>query len=112
MAIIVTVAGIHAADSQSFREPTLYYFAYGLDISRKQMRQMCPDAKPASTALLPHYKLVFIGWDRKWRSGTANIQYNRGSRVMGVIYDVSERDLRRRSGGGSDLPQEGPAGGA
>ncbi len=72
----------------------MYYFAYGLDISKKQMRQMCPDAKPVSTALLPHYKLVFIGWDRKWRGGTANIQYNRGARVMGAVYDVSERDLR------------------
>ncbi len=70
------------------------YFAYGIDISKKYMSRVCPDSRPVSTALLPHYRLVFVGFDRKWHSGLASIVYRKGSRVMGALYEVTERDLR------------------
>ena len=73
----------------------MYYFAYAANLNRKQMRERCPESKPMFLATLPNYKLVFAGWSRQWRGGTATIQLVRGERVRGAVYEVSERDLRR-----------------
>ena len=73
----------------------MYYFAYGFNLSKKQMRESCPDSKPLFLARLPNYKLVFAGWSRKWRGGVATIKRLSGERVPGAVYDVSEPSLRR-----------------
>jgi len=73
----------------------MYYFAYASNLNRKQMRERCPDSKPVFVATLPNYKLVFAGWSRQWRGGKASIQRFRGEKVMGAVYEVSERDLCR-----------------
>ncbi|MFC2034729.1 gamma-glutamylcyclotransferase family protein [Chloroflexota bacterium] len=73
----------------------MYYFAYNSNLDRKQMLERCPDSEPKFTATLPKYKLVFIGWSRQWRGGVANIRLSGGGKVLGAIYEVSDRDLRR-----------------
>ena len=73
----------------------VYYFAYGSNLSKKQMKECCPDSKPVSIVTLHHYKLVFVGWSRKWRGGVASIKPFRGEKVIGAIYEISEDDLRR-----------------
>lgn len=73
----------------------MYYFAYGSNLNRKQMLERCPDSKPQFTATLPNYKLVFVGWSRKWRGGVASIRPFRGEKVPGAIYEISDRDLKR-----------------
>lgn len=73
----------------------MYYFTYGTDLNRKQMKERCPDSRPLFTAVLPNYKLIFTGWNRQWRGGTANLKSFRGEKVKGAVYEVSEADLRR-----------------
>jgi len=73
----------------------MYYFAYGSNLNKKQMLEHCPDSKPMFVATLHNYKLVFVGWSRQWRGGVASIKPFRGERVLGAIYEVSDRDLRR-----------------
>ncbi len=73
----------------------MYYFAYGSNLNRRQMLERCPDCQPRLTATLPNYKLVFAGWSRLWRGGTASIKPFRGEKVLGAIYEISDRDLRR-----------------
>jgi gamma-glutamylcyclotransferase (GGCT)/AIG2-like uncharacterized protein YtfP len=73
----------------------VYYFAYASNLNRKQMRERCPDSKPRFIATLHNYKLVFVGWSRQWRGGVASIKPLRGETVLGAIYEISERDLRR-----------------
>jgi len=73
----------------------LYYFAYGSNLNQKQMKDRCPDSKPLFTAVLPNYKLVFVGWSRQWRGGVASIKSFRGERVRGAIYGVTEACLQR-----------------
>ena len=73
----------------------MYYFAYGSNLNRKQMLERCPDSQPMFVATLHNYKLVFVGWSRQWRGGVASIKPFRGERVLGAIYEVSDRDLRR-----------------
>ncbi len=73
----------------------MYYFAYGSNLSKKQMLERCPDSKPKLIATLPNYKLVFAGWSRKWRGGVATIKRFSGGKVPGAIYEISEPCLRR-----------------
>ena len=73
----------------------MYYFAYASNLNKKQMLERCPDSKPKFVATLPNYKLVFAGWSRQWRGGYATIKRSRDDKVIGAIYEVSERDLRR-----------------
>jgi len=72
----------------------MYYFAYATNLSRQQMAERCPEAKPKFIATLPNYKLIFAGWSRKWHGGVASIKPFRGEKVTGAIYEISERDLR------------------
>ena len=73
----------------------MYYFAYASNLNKKQMLERCPDSKPLLVATLPNYKLVFAGWSRQWRGGVATIKLFRRERVLGAVYEISERDLRR-----------------
>ena len=73
----------------------MYYFAYGSNLNKRQMRERCPDSKPMFIATLPNYKLVFVGWSRQWRGGVISIKPLRGERVRGAIYEVSEQCVQR-----------------
>ncbi|MFH1031617.1 MAG: gamma-glutamylcyclotransferase family protein [Chloroflexota bacterium] len=71
------------------------YFAYASNLNKKQMQQRCPDSKPKFKATLPNYKLVFTGWSRQMRGGSATIERSRGDKVIGAIYEVSDKCLRQ-----------------
>jgi gamma-glutamylcyclotransferase len=71
------------------------YFAYGSNLSKQQMSQRCPNAKPKYQAVLPNYKLIFTGWSRDWKGGTASIKPLRGDKVIGAVYEITEPDQRR-----------------
>jgi gamma-glutamylcyclotransferase len=73
----------------------VYYFAYASNLSQRQMKERCPQARPASAVTLHHYRLVFSGWSRNWRGGVATIQPFRGEKVPGAIYELSDEDMRR-----------------
>lgn len=73
----------------------MYYFAYGANLNRKKMQELCPEAKPKFTATLPNFKLIFTGWSRRWRGGVASIKPVKGEKVLGGVYEISERDLPR-----------------
>jgi gamma-glutamylcyclotransferase len=73
----------------------VYYFAYASNLNKQQMKERCPDSKPLFTAVLPNHKLIFSGWSRQWRGGTASIKSFRGGKVRGAVYEISEQCLRR-----------------
>jgi len=73
----------------------MYYFAYASNLNQKQMRERCPESKPLFKANLPNYKLVFSGWSRELKGGKATIRLNRGEKVLGAVYDVSEQELQK-----------------
>lgn len=72
----------------------MYYFAYASNLSRKQLSERSPDSQPRFKATLPNYKLIFTGWSRKWRGGKASIKPFQGEKVVGAVYEVSERDMK------------------
>jgi len=72
----------------------MYYFAYGSNLSRKQMLRRCPDAKPKFTVTLPDHKRIYTGRSRKWQNGgVASIKPFKGEKVVGAIYEISEECL-------------------
>ena len=71
------------------------YFAYGSNLNKKQTQERCPDSKPLFTAVLPNYKLIFVGWSRQWKGAVASIKASRGDRVRGAVYEISEQCLRK-----------------
>ena len=73
----------------------MHYFAYGTNLSKKQMQARCPDSKPLFRATLPNYQVYFTGWSREWRGGVANIKGFRGRKVLGAIYEVTEQCMSR-----------------
>jgi len=73
----------------------MYYFAYGLNLNRKQMAGRCPTSQPRFSAELSNYRLIFTGWSRQWRGGVASIKSSRGDKVLGGIYEISDTDLAR-----------------
>ena len=72
----------------------MLYFAYGSNLSHKQMLQRCPGSKPRYKANLPNYKLIFAGWSRKWHGATASIKPFSGSKVTGAVYEIPEKDMK------------------
>ena len=73
----------------------MYYFAYSSNLNKGQMAERCPGGKPRFTAELPNYKLIFSGWSRKWKGGTASIKRSGRDKVLGAVYEVSDIDLAR-----------------
>lgn len=58
------------------------------------MLERCPDARPKFTATLPNYRLIFAGYSRVWRGGVASVKRSKGDKVVGAVYEISERCLR------------------
>lgn len=72
----------------------MYYFAYGSNLSRKQMLRRCPNAKPKFKAILPDHKLIFAGRSRQWSDGgVASVTPRIGDEVAGGVYEISEECL-------------------
>jgi hypothetical protein len=63
------------------------HFAYGSNMSRPHMRARCPDARAIGTITLSGWRFV-IG-----RDGFASLVRQPGSRVHGVLWRLSTRDV-------------------
>ena len=72
----------------------MYYFAYATNLKRQQMAERAPDSKPKLTATLPNFKLTFTATPGR-QGGVASIAPHKGEKVLGVVYDISEKDLKR-----------------
>ena len=73
--------------------PTIWYFAYGSNMSRATMQQRAGQIMEAQPSRLENYALVF---NKMVRGGSAeaNIQSARGEAVHGVLYRIPESALR------------------
>ncbi len=71
------------------------YFAYASNLSKKQMAERCPNAKPKIVATLPNFKITFEGYSRKWRGAVVNISGSKGDKVIGAVYEITESGLRK-----------------
>lgn len=68
------------------------YFAYGSNINLNQMAFRCPDAKVVEPVVLENYELLFRG--NGGGCGVATISPKEGSRVHGLLWNITPRDER------------------
>jgi len=72
-----------------------YYFAYGSNMDEKQMLERCPNIKYYGKGYLPDYKLAFTRKSIKWDGAVADILVSPGDIVWGLIYAITEEDLKK-----------------
>ncbi len=74
------------------------YFAYGSNQDENQMRDRCPCSKLIGKAVLKDYKLAYTFKCSTHQTGCADILESKGDEVWGLLYEVSEEDLKRLDG--------------
>jgi len=67
-------------------EPPVYYFAYGSNLNRADMRVRCPGAKALTAAVLAGWRLTF--------RGVADVEPAAGMTVHGALWRLAPGGLR------------------
>jgi gamma-glutamylcyclotransferase len=77
-------------------ERNVLIFAYGSNMDMEQMTERCPESALAPfVAEARDWKLCFPRESTKRKGGVGSIEREKGSSVWGVVFSVSERDLKR-----------------
>jgi hypothetical protein len=78
----------------------MWYFAYGSNLNSRAVGEWCrhfghkpPVLKSGRPAILDNYRLGFPIFSEYWGGGIADIVYDPGKYVAGVLFDLSETDL-------------------
>lgn len=69
-------------------------FAYGSNLDEAQMQARCPSARVLGRAQLVGHALVFGGHSGRQGGAVASVVRNAGQAVDGLLYTLSEIDLR------------------
>lgn len=69
------------------------YFAYGSNMSGKQMAGRCASARFVGVGVLPEHELGFPRRSRRLGGGAAGIKPSVGKQVEGVVWDMTDADL-------------------
>lgn len=69
------------------------YFAYGSNMSRRQMRERCPDHECLGRAVLKNHALCFPRSSPIRKCGVAGLVERPGAEVWGVVYRLHDKDL-------------------
>ncbi len=78
----------------------MWYFAYGSNLNSRAVGEWArhfghksPALKPGRPAVLDNYRLCFPIFSEYWGGGIADIVYDPGKYVMGVLFDLTEAEL-------------------
>lgn len=78
----------------------MWYFAYGSNLNPKAVAEWCrlngvkmPALKAGKPAVVDNYRLCFPIYSDYWGGGTADIVYDPGKYVAGVLYDLTDAEL-------------------
>jgi len=79
----------------------MWYFAYGSNLNTKAVAEWCrhfghrpPVMKGGKPAVLDNYRLCFPIYSEYWGGGIGDIVYDPGKYVAGVLFDLTENDMR------------------
>lgn len=70
------------------------YFAYGSNLCWRQFKERCKDSKFVCRACLLDFCLAFTRYSSTHFGGVADIRHEPGEHVWGVVYEISEDDLK------------------
>lgn len=69
------------------------YFAYGSNLSTRQMAERCPSASPVGVAVLAGHRLAFTRYSPSWGGGVADVVPDGEQSVWGLLYELDPPDL-------------------
>lgn len=79
----------------------MWYFAYGSNLNTRAVAEWCrhyghrpPAMRPGKPGVLDNYRLCFPIFSEYWGGGTADIVYDPGKYVAGVLFELSEADMK------------------
>ena len=70
-----------------------FYFAYGSNMSLKQMKERCPNCHKVAVGVLRDHEILFPRYSKKRECGVSSIQSKTGNDVWGVIFELTESDI-------------------
>ena len=73
----------------------IIYFAYGSNLSKKQMSSRCPNSRPLRSIVLNNYELTFVGFEVRWNGGIATIIPRTNCVTYGALYNMTKKDVER-----------------
>jgi cation transport regulator ChaC len=76
----------------------MLYFAFGSNLDPDQIAERCPDHRVVGRAALRDHRLVFPLHSNRWNGGVASVQLHHGGTVWGMIYDLTDEDLKSLDG--------------
>lgn len=78
----------------------MWYFAYGSNLNTRAVAEWCrhhamrpPTQKGGRPAVLDNYRLGFPIYSEYWGGGIADIVYDPGKYVQGVLFELTEADM-------------------
>jgi len=72
----------------------MLYFAYASNLDPELMRHHAPGHRVVGLASLKDHRLAFPRFSAEWGGGLAAPQLAHGETVWGMVYDLSDEDLR------------------
>jgi gamma-glutamylcyclotransferase len=79
----------------------MWYFAYGSNLNARAVAEWCrhyghksPSLKKGKPAVLDNYRLCFPLYSEYWGGGIADIVYDPGKYVAGVLFDFTETEMK------------------
>jgi len=72
----------------------MYYFAYGSNMNREQMKKRCPTGRFLKRARLLGYKFVYDGHSSMRNGAVANIIKSENGTVWGVIFEIDDECIK------------------
>lgn len=78
----------------------MWYFAYGSNLNVRAVADWCrhyglraPSMKAGKPAVLDNYRLCFPIYSEYWGGGTADIVYDPGKYVSGVLFEMTDAEM-------------------
>jgi hypothetical protein len=78
----------------------MWYFAYGSNLNYQAVAEWCrhyghaaPNLKKGRAAVLANYRLCFPIYSEYWGGGIADIEYDPGKSIAGVLFNLTEAEL-------------------
>lgn len=85
---------VHESQNRGgYRHRTVFYFAYGSNMSSTVMADRCPNALSLGAARLDDHRLAFSLPSLRWGGYAADIETAEGSAVWGVLWEVATTDF-------------------
>lgn len=80
------------------------YFIYSETLNPRQLKERAPEHVFVYRAYLQDHTIAFPRWSSQWQCGIASIVPSPGDRVWGVVFEITQEDLKILDQYGDEVP--------